>query len=498
MTSLPTHGSVAEAPVPRLLLDLYRDRYSGALSLECQRMQKKILFHEGAPVAAESDLASDSLCAQLVSTGTLTRVEVSRVEDTVAQKGCEESVAVLELGLMQPRELFAALKELVKRRTIACFGWSEGNYTLSPEDKPAEHNQPFRADPIALVQEGLELAWDVDRMLQALTPQMDRFPVARSALAGAVQRLQTDATTDAMLSQLDGSSSLGDLLSAAVQSRRALAAAWVVDACGLLRYHDAAVGHSDDRLETKVEIEIAPLADEPQAERAATPQGAAPGSAGGDKATKNEAMKREILERVAQQADQDLYAVLGLERHASGAEIKKAYFSLAKRFHPDALARVGLESMKREATAIFSRTAEAYETLKDDQKRANYDDALDSGSPEIDTTSLAQAETFFRKGEILVKMGDFRGALQFLQNAVDLWPEEAAYQATLGWALYKKNPPDSERAKEHLELALPLAPKDAVVHFRLGVVLRALGETEAAEDSISRAKKLETSVVDAR
>ena len=159
---------------------------------------------------------------------------------------------------------------------------------------------------------------------------------------------------------------------------------------------------------------------------------------------------------------------------------------------------VGLESMKREATAIFSRTAEAYETLKDDQKRANYDDVLDSGSPEIDTTSLAQAETFFRKGEILVKMGDFRGALQFLQNAVDLWPEEAAYQATLGWALYKKNPPDPERAKEHLELALPLAPKDAVVHYRLGLVLKALGEREAGEDSINRAKKLDPNVVDTR
>lgn len=499
MISIPFEGSVAETPVPRLLMDLYRDHYSGGLCLEWQRTRKKILFHEGAPVAAESDLASETLCAQLVSTGTLSPPDASRVEQTMAQKSCEASSALLQLGLLKPRDLFDALKELVRRRTISCFAWSQGSYLLKPEDTPPENTQPFRADPLSLVQEGLETAWEADRMLEALAPRMDRFPVATRALTGAIQRLQSNEITEAMLSQLDGSMSLGAVLSAAVRSPRALAAAWVIDASGLIRYEECAIDLSEKGVTPKVEIEIAPLSDVLSDSTGATSTsapGASPTAGTGDaKAEKAEAMRRETLERLERLANQDFYAVLAIDRDAGVAAVKKAYFSIAKRYHPDALARLGLESLKQDAAAIFSRTAEAYETLSDNQKRADYDNALDSGEPEIDTASLAQAETFFRKGEILVKMGDFRGALQFLQNAVDVWPEEAEYQSTLGWALYKKAPSEPERAREHLERALPMAPKDAVVHFRLGVVLRALGESEAAKESLARAKALDPASV---
>ena len=70
------------------------------------------------------------------------------------RKGYEESSSVLDLALLKPRELFVALKELVRSRTISCFGWTEGSYALLPEETAAENAQPFRADPLSLVQEG--------------------------------------------------------------------------------------------------------------------------------------------------------------------------------------------------------------------------------------------------------------------------------------------------------------------------------------------------------
>ena len=57
----------------------------------------------------------------------------------------------------------------------------------------------------------------------------------------------------------------------------------------------------------------------------------------------------------------------------------------------------------------------------------------------------------------MARMGDFRGALQFFENAVQLWPDESAYQSMLGWALYKKNPSEPEWAREHLGKALEMA-----------------------------------------
>ncbi len=62
----------------------------------------------------------------------------------------------------------------------------------------------------------------------------------------------------------------------------------------------------------------------------------------------------------------DYYAALGVERGASQDEIKKAYRRLAQKFHPDV-------SKEPEAEARFKEVAEAYQTLKDPEKRAAYD-----------------------------------------------------------------------------------------------------------------------------
>ena len=62
----------------------------------------------------------------------------------------------------------------------------------------------------------------------------------------------------------------------------------------------------------------------------------------------------------------DYYAALGVERGASQDEIKKAYRRLAQKYHPDV-------SKEPEAEARFKEIAEAYQTLKDPEKRAAYD-----------------------------------------------------------------------------------------------------------------------------
>ena len=46
----------------------------------------------------------------------------------------------------------------------------------------------------------------------------------------------------------------------------------------------------------------------------------------------------------------------------------------------------------------------------------------------------------------------------------------------------------------HLEIALGQAPDDAVVHYRMGLVLRAVGETNRANDLIARARAIDPDV----
>ncbi|HTT07640.1 MAG TPA: DnaJ C-terminal domain-containing protein [Gammaproteobacteria bacterium] len=62
----------------------------------------------------------------------------------------------------------------------------------------------------------------------------------------------------------------------------------------------------------------------------------------------------------------DYYAIMGVERDASAEAIKKAYRKLARKYHPDVSKEAGAEEK-------FKEVSEAYETLKDPEKRAAYD-----------------------------------------------------------------------------------------------------------------------------
>lgn len=62
----------------------------------------------------------------------------------------------------------------------------------------------------------------------------------------------------------------------------------------------------------------------------------------------------------------DYYEIMGVARDASPEDIKRAYRRLARKFHPDV-------SKEKDAEARFKEIGEAYEVLRDPEKRAAYD-----------------------------------------------------------------------------------------------------------------------------
>jgi len=75
----------------------------------------------------------------------------------------------------------------------------------------------------------------------------------------------------------------------------------------------------------------------------------------------------------------DYYATMGLERSASTEDIKRAYRRLARKYHPDVSKEKGAEER-------FKELGEAYEVLRDPEKRAAYDQLGSQWQSEQDFT----------------------------------------------------------------------------------------------------------------
>lgn len=472
LADIPEYASLAEVELPRLLLSLYAARFTGRLGMSRLRTRKTFRFQDGAPVGSESNLAKERLTAVLAEQGLLDDKNRVAVEAYAKQKRCPESVALLALRQLRPEELFQGLREQVRRQMLECFGWQTGDYALRHCEERLEPIQPLRIDPYRLVQEGLQSHWSLERLLGDLGPALQRRVRRNPRLGKLAKRLALEPDVARTIAGLDGNQTLATALGSLTSHSSSLAGVWVLDAAGTLETSDATTltGGNVSRRGIEIQIQDPALSAPSGVAFAADDSKAHPSDS--DPSPEASKMRAEVLDRLDQLDDLDFYELLGMPRNASTGDIRKAYFLAAKRYHPDAIARLGLQDLRNQTGEVFSKIAEANEVLSNKERRNAYDRSLESGLSGIDVTLIARAETYYRKGEILIHMGDFRAALEYMQNAVQLYPQEATYQSDLAWCYFKKSPPEREPALEHIRKAIALDPSNPAALFRQDLIER--------------------------
>lgn len=98
------------------------------------------------------------------------------------------------------------------------------------------------------------------------------------------------------------------------------------------------------------------------------------------------------------------YEILGVNKHATQEEIKKAYVRLARRYHPDR------NPDDEEAERKFREASEAYEVLSDPEKRKLYDESGVKGIRDSGFLGFNSMEDIFNRFEdIFGKFGNFFG-----------------------------------------------------------------------------------------
>ncbi|MDX1649765.1 MAG: J domain-containing protein, partial [Myxococcota bacterium] len=433
----------APTPLPRMLLDLHRAGFQGWLALDQGAHPRRVEWRRGAPVRLASAAPDEAPGALLVARGLLSAADRERALREAERRGAEELTAIAGLKLVPPRELLLALRQQLHDLLVAACGWSAVGVDVRPTEEagPALPIPPL--DVPAVVAEGVAAHWSAEAVRAALGARADAYLRVRED--GRRWRARLDAeTAEPLFAALDGRRRGRELL-AALDDRRAHASLFVLHALGALEAGDApapAAGEEDEpdseAADAAPEIEVV-VAGGDAADRAAADDGPADDGEAAEAGLDPEAaaLREEILELHGRLAELDHYALLGVERDAAAGQIKKAYLKAAKRLHPDRLARMGLEAVKDEANDVFARITEAHTVLSDPDQRRRDDEG---GEADEEAQRLAQAEALFLKAEMLMRAGNFLGAVEYLETVVSLWPEEASYQAALAWTLFKKNP----------------------------------------------------------
>lgn len=125
----------------------------------------------------------------------------------------------------------------------------------------------------------------------------------------------------------------------------------------------------------------------------------------------------EVLDRL------DYYRLLGVQKDARIPEIKKAFFGIAAKFHPDRN-RDADENVGAAIYAIFKRLNEGYRVLCDHQRRVQYDQDIAAGKTRLeqdgrrkaipktaeDTMKSREARQFYRQAVEALKGGNLMQA----------------------------------------------------------------------------------------
>jgi DnaJ-class molecular chaperone len=181
------------------------------------------------------------------------------------------------------------------------------------------------------------------------------------------------------------------------------------------------------------------------------------------------------------------YEMLNIDKNASKEEIVQAFRKMIKTCHPD---RIKDKAEKQMAEEKFQQITEAFNILKDDAKRKEYDEKLESGADDSGEAD-ALATQYFKNGlHQLNNEGNFRLAEEFFKKAVHLDKTNAKYFYYLGLA-QSEEPKKQREAVANLAKAMELDPFLAKYPALIGTIYLKSGMNTRAIKYFEKALELD-------
>ena len=467
MTQL-TKGTLAEKPVAELIREVGEASASGALRLSRERAKAVVYFESGGVAFAASNIRAYRLVEFLKRTGILDESAAGSLN----AKATDDEVLNL---LVESRRIRGDRVGPIRASHVAevlrgVLLWTDGDWQFDPRVRIAGDTR---------------VAIDVPRLLLESTRHLpptylsSRFADTSEQLelAQANGEQPSLLPTEAfVLSRINGTTTVNELLTVSgMNEEETLQSLYALAICGVVKRASWAIPFDVSR------VARAAAKTETVAEKKIVPE----------KKTDNVEEFFAAIDRAA-----NYYDVLGVRHQASADEIKNAYHSLARRFHPDRFHQADAQ-LRNQIESAFARVAQAYEVLGDPSTRHTYDakfaashSGASTGPRERPASRQAspdsRAESSFQKGVAAAKQSQPQQAVRFFAEAASMEPGCARYRAEYGRALI--NDPKTKRIAEiELKAAITLEPNNAAYRVALAELYKTLGLRRRAEGELQRA-----------
>lgn len=182
---------------------------------------------------------------------------------------------------------------------------------------------------------------------------------------------------------------------------------------------------------------------------------------------------------------------LTVTEKTSDEDVRQRYADLVKIHHPDTLRPGVAEALRTVREEFFQAVTEAFEALETSDQRYNYALDLDAGrvgqgDEQERVRALLEAETSFKKAEILLRMKKYDEALEMVGAAIELVPDEHEFKIFEAYANYLnetrrgENSGDATKAIKAILGVLKIDANIARGYLYLGYLHKSVSKNELA------------------
>lgn len=476
---------------------------------------KAIFFESGSPTFAISNLTNEQLEYKLIHTDLVTPNQIDNAKEK-AGKTQRLGPVLVEMGILEDSQMRKLVSEQVMEIILSVFEWTQGDYTFDERIR-ASHEVTLDLGAADLLLQGARHAAEIPQVADLLVPQDAVVLRPKSGRSDSGQLIPLESyilsriESPTAVSEVGTLSGLGD-----ADAHRAVCA---LVAAGFLKLLDHDKEEEGDAAAREAEESL-------------------------------ERLREEVMRKLHFFTSADYYDVLGVTRHATTAEIKAAYYHLAKKYHPDRYHQHDTGDLRSKLEGLFAVVTQAYDKLSQPAERAAYDEKLrrssgslpsnprpvatpaagpepsqheqrsaddtngaghvhqdnsdslppvaaDSPIPETiigkNTPNLPpaqMAEVYYQQGRARFERKEYHAAVHLLREAIKLDPSRAPYHYHLGIALIR-NPRTRRDAEQHLSRAAELEPYNSQIRVKLGLLYKESGLTKRAEHFFREALQMD-------